>query len=83
MTLAAARNAGEARPLRGSDDFDRRIVSALLPCCDILASDRFVKHVLVDLLHYDEGYDCQVFSGRLDDVRSLTEAVRALPRPSE
>ena len=82
VALAAARNAGEARPLRGSDESDRRIVSALLPCCDILATDRFMKHILVDLLHYDEEYGCSIFSGRLDDVRSLTQAVRALPLPS-
>ncbi len=82
VALAAARNAGEARPLRGSDESDRRIVSALLPCCDILATDRFMKHILVDLLHYDKEYGCRIFSGRLDDVRSLTQAVRALPRSS-
>ena len=82
VTLAAARNAGEARPPRGSDDSDRRIVSALLPCCDFLATDRFMKHILVDLLHYDKEYGCHIFSGRLDDVRSLTQAVRALPPPA-
>jgi hypothetical protein len=82
VTLAAARNAGKARLLRGSDESDRRIVSALLPSCSILTTDRFMKHILVDLLHYDEEYGCHVFSGRLDDVRSLTEAVRSLPRPS-
>ncbi len=82
VTLAAARNAGEARPLRGSDESDRRIVSALLPSCDILTTDRFMKHILVDLLHYDEEYGCSIFSGQLDDVRSLTQAVRALSLPS-
>ena len=78
IVVAAHQASGDERTLRGGDEFDRRIVSAVMPSCDLLCTDRFVKHVLVDQLHYDVKYQCGVFSGRVEDVRALVGKVRSL-----
>ncbi|MBN1857396.1 MAG: hypothetical protein JW846_10655 [Dehalococcoidia bacterium] len=78
IVAAAALNSGDVRMPRSGDESDRRIVSALLPFSDILCTDRFVRHVLVDLLHHDVKYGCRVFSGHAEDVRTLVQDIRAL-----
>ena len=82
VAVAADVSVGDARTPRSGDEFDRRIVSAMMPSCDMLCTDRFIKHVLVDLLHFDVKYGCRVFSGTVEDVQSFMGAVQSLPSVS-
>jgi hypothetical protein len=79
LARASALEGAAGRPDRASDEADRCIVSALLPYCALVTTDRFVKHVVTTELHLDMRYGCQVFSGRVEDVQLLAELVKALP----
>ncbi len=79
LARAAAQEGMTGRPDQPSDEADRHIVATLLPYCGFLTTDRFVKHLATVVLGLDAKYGCKVFSGRIDDVRSLAEVIRALP----
>ncbi|HHE41768.1 MAG TPA: hypothetical protein ENL12_03895 [Dehalococcoidia bacterium] len=79
LARAAAHVGATGRPGQPSDEADRCIVSALFPYCSLMTTDRFVKHLVTTELHLDAQYGCQVFSGKMEDVRLLTDVVRSLP----
>ncbi|MFW6056262.1 MAG: hypothetical protein ACOC9B_03005, partial [Chloroflexota bacterium] len=79
LARAAAQEGATGRPDQPSDEADRCIVSALLPYCSFVTTDRFVKHLATVVLGLDAQYGCKVFSGRIEDVRLLADGVRALP----
>jgi len=79
LARAAALETSAGRPDQTSDEADRCIVAALLPYCGLVTTDRFVKHLVTTGLRLDARYGCQVFSGRVEDVKLLTGVVDALP----
>ena len=79
VARAAAHQGTTGRPDEPGDEADRCIVSTLLPYCSLLTTDRFVKHLITTELDLAAQYGCQVFSGKVEDVRLLTEVIRMLP----
>ena len=69
---------GQKRKSKGSDLNDVLIAAAVLPCCNVFTTDRYVKD-LVHTLKLDKQYNVSVFSPRMADVLALTKVVRALP----
>lgn len=66
------------RKVQGSDLEDVLAISTVLPYCDILATDRYMKH-LVCTLRLDDQYKAKVFSAAQLDAVALTSLVRDLP----
>ncbi len=63
------------KPIRGGDMYDNAILSSVLPYCDVVTTDSFQKHILLNILHYDEKYKCKVYSPSLEDVIAFHEFV--------
>lgn len=61
---------GARRPQPG-DFYDVLIVATILPYCDVLATDNFMKSLIVDRLELDEKYSVEVFSQKNDPVDKL------------
>lgn len=55
------------REPEGGDLFDVPILAAVLPYCDVVTTDKFMKDVLVNRLGFDEKYRCKVFSASRQD----------------
>lgn len=65
------------KPQRG-DFYDAPILATVLPYCDVITTDRFMKAILVEKLHFDDKYKCKVFSPTQQDRLSFQELVRGL-----
>jgi hypothetical protein len=76
ITLALERKA------QGSDLEDVLAISTVLPYCDILTTDRFMKH-LVCALGLDDEYRAKVFSAARSDADSLCSVAERLASPSD
>lgn len=63
------------RSPRGSDLNDIAILATTIPYCDVVTTDKFMKGLLVNTLHFDEKYKCQIFSPSIGDRKSLQEFV--------
>ncbi len=72
---------GERRR-KGSDLNDLLIASAVLPYCDVFATDRHIKQLII-ALKLDRKYDVKVFGARKADVEALTSLVRTLADGTE
>ena len=66
------------RKPRGSDLPDYAILATAIPYCDVVTTDKFMKELLVNILHFDEKYDCQIFSASGEDRQALQEFVRKI-----
>lgn len=58
----------EARSPQMGDFYDILIVGTVLPYCDALATDNFMKSLLVVRLGLDKKYNVEVFSKRDDEI---------------
>lgn len=58
----------EARGERMGDFYDVLIVGTVLPYCDVLATDNFMKSLLVTRLGLDRKYGVQVFSKKDNEI---------------
>jgi hypothetical protein len=67
----------ERRP-HGSDLNDYAILAITLPYCDVVTTDKFMKELLVNLLHFDKKYECQIFSGSEEDRQALQEFIKRI-----
>jgi len=66
------------RTPRGSDLTDFAILAAAIPYCDVVTTDKLMKELLVNTLHFDEKYKCQIFSANIEDRQALQDFVRKL-----
>jgi len=67
----------ERKP-RGSDLTDYAILATAIPYCDVVTTDKFMKELLVNILHFDEKYECQIFSASEEDRQALQKLVRKI-----
>jgi hypothetical protein len=66
-------------PERG-DFYDVPIVSAVLPYCDIITTDRFMKGILVNRLRFDDKYNVTVFSASQSDRLEFQELIQEITK---
>lgn len=66
------------RKPEGGDLFDAAILSTVLPYCDVVTTDRFMKDVLVNRLGFDDKYKCEVFSARQQDRLAFEQLLKDL-----
>jgi hypothetical protein len=66
-------------PQRG-DFHDAAIVSLVLPYCDIVATDKFMKEILTNKLKFDEKYNTRIFSATKSDRLDFQTLVKELIR---
>lgn len=63
---------------RGSDLDDITILATVIPYCDVVTTDKFMKELLVNTLHFHKKYKCQIFSASLEDRQLLKEFVEKI-----
>lgn len=66
------------RTPHGSDLLDFVILATAIPYCDVITTDKFMKELLVNTLHFDEKYKCRIFSPSIEDRQALQEFVRKI-----
>ena len=54
------------KPQRG-DFHDWAILATVLPYCDIVTTDSFMKEIIVNILHFDDKYKAKIFSATKAD----------------
>jgi hypothetical protein len=62
-----------ARRTRESDFYDVQIVGTILPYCDVLATDNFMRSILVTRLALDKKYHTEVFSEKGREINRFLE----------
>jgi len=68
----------KSRKPRGGDLRDAAILATVLPYCDVITTDRFMKEILVNRLRFNRTHDCEVFSACKEDRLAFQELVRGL-----
>ncbi len=70
----------QGRKIRESDLYDVPILSSVLPYCDVVTTDSFMKEILVKRLHFDTKYDVKIFSASQKDRLAFRELIKELSR---
>lgn len=65
------------KPGKG-DFYDVPLLAAALPYCDIIATEKFMKEVLVNILLFDDKYRAKIFSASKTDRLAFQKLVRTL-----
>ena len=65
------------KPGKG-DIYDVPILASALPYCDIVTTDKFMKEILVNKLHFDDKYKAKIFSAIKADRLAFQKLIRAL-----
>jgi hypothetical protein len=64
---------------RGKGDFyDAPILATALPYCDVVATDSFMKEIVVKRFHFDEKYQCNIFSANKTDRQAFQKLIKKL-----
>ena len=66
------RKAGEG------DFYDVPILASAIPYCDIITTDKFMKEILINKLHFDKEYNTRIFSATKADRLDFQNLVREL-----
>lgn len=68
----------QGRDIQRGDFYDAPILATVLPFCDIITTDKFMKETLVKTLHFDEKYKVEIFSATKADRSAFQKLVRGL-----
>ena len=68
----------QGRKVQKGDFYDAPILAAVLPYCDIITTDRFMKQILVGKLLFDRKYKCKIFSAGKTDRQAFQKLIREL-----
>jgi hypothetical protein len=60
------------------DFYDAPILAVALPYCDVIATDGFMKEIVVKKFHFDEKYKCKVFSASKTDRQAFQKLIKEL-----
>ena len=63
---------------RHSDFYDIPVLATILPYCDIITTDIFMKEILANRLHFDDKYRAKIFSASKADKITFQKSVTAL-----
>lgn len=59
----------------GGDYYDSVILATVIPYCDIVTTDTFMKEILVKRFKFDKKYNCKIFSENKEDRERLKNIV--------
>lgn len=68
----------EAREPEEGDFYDSLIVGTVLPYCDVLVTDNFLKSILTKRLGFHRKYHVEVFSGKGSEIEGLLRYLEGL-----
>lgn len=68
----------EGREPQRGDFYDVPILSLVLPYCDIVTTDKFMKEILINKLHFDKEYSTRIFSATKKDKLEFQNLIREL-----
>jgi hypothetical protein len=60
------------------DFYDVPILSVALPYCNIITTDKFMKEILINKLHFNDKYNVRIFSAIETDTLEFQKLVREL-----
>ncbi len=66
------------RKCKGSDLHDVAILATVLPYCDVVTTDSFMKEIIVKILNFDDKYKVKVFSARKNDRPAFQKFIHEL-----
>jgi len=66
------------RKKQQGDFYDIPILATVLPYCDIVTTDSFMKEIIVKKLHFDDKYKARIFSATKADRLAFQKTVRAI-----
>lgn len=66
------------RRCRGSDLYDVAILATVLPFCDVVTTDSFMKGIIVKTLHFDDKYKAKIFSARKTERLAFQKFIQGL-----
>ena len=64
--------------IKPGDLFDIPILATVLPYCDVTTTDKSMKEILTNILHFDNKYKAKIFSAKKADRLAFHKLVRAL-----
>ena len=64
--------------VKESDLFDISILATVLPYCSIVTTDKSMKEILVNRLHFDDKYKAMIFSATKTDRLAFQKFIREL-----
>ena len=64
--------------IKKSDLFDISALATVLPYCSIVTTDKSMKEILVNRLHFDDKYKAMIFSATKTDRLAFQEFIREL-----
>ena len=67
----------QGRDIKSSDLYDVPILAMALPFCDIIATDKFIKEVSNNLLHFNDTYKAEIYSASKEDLTALQKRITA------
>jgi hypothetical protein len=68
----------QGRLPQGGDFYDVPILSVVLPYCDVVTTDKFMKDILCNKFHFDDKYKVRLFSSAKPDREYFCEFLRQL-----
>ena len=60
------------------DFYDAPILATVLPYCDVITTDGFMKEIVIKKLDFDEKYECRVLSAGKTDRQAFRKLIRRL-----
>lgn len=60
------------------DFYDAPILATVLPYCDVITTDGFMKEIVIKKLHFDEKYECKVLSAGKTDRQAFQKLIKEL-----
>jgi len=68
----------QGRKVKKGDFYDAPILAAVLPYCDVITTDSFMKGTLVNRLRFDDKYNAKIFSAIRADRLAFQKFIREL-----
>jgi hypothetical protein len=65
----------QGKEVEEGDWYDTAILATVLPYCNIVTTDRIMKHILVNRLQFDQKYNTRVLSCTSEDLAELQEII--------
>jgi hypothetical protein len=66
------------RRCKGSDLYDVLTLATVLPYCDVVTTDSFMKEILVKILHFDDKYKAKILSATKADRIAFQKFIQGL-----
>jgi len=75
---AIAQYGCQGRKGEKGDFYDAPILATVLPYCDVITTDGFMKEIVIKKLHFDQKYECKVLSAGKTDRQAFQKLIRGL-----